>query len=946
MRYNYNNQSLSDLSSFIYEFEDNIDQIPELEFYGNNLSYLPDWFEELINLKKLNLSYNRFTHIPAVIEKLTNLEELVFSYNNIETIPDWIAKLTKLERLELQYNRIKVLPDALFECRKLNELELSFNRITTVPDAVSNLTKLKWLRLNNNFLALLPQELMTLPVLGTITLYGNFQLEKLVNGVIKLDTNLKAKTFIQAILDRQDNPNLRAQPPHIRRFVSYRALGHNYEPHNYSFRYELNRLLQNPIKGNQRYNWVLMPHEVNNLEELQEKYKGYSTKMPDHKKEIGPLMVILTWNAEDEEVLLANDMLKWAEEEQIPYFVFTLTESSNGLKLLAQRFRDEAVSINNIQDCALEMVKRYEGYRDQQQYGDLAKATDIRYQLILQKLRLQNIAHFEDVSLEFDRNMTCIVGRNGAGKSRLLYAIAVAILADQELSVRTLFRDYDYYVSLLYRILETYTDAVKIFAEKGKIELTYSLELIWNEKNVAKASDTDTKEVEILPTYRIELAYSSIDGKLFIDQVSVVDVGKEQAQMDNPPTSSSDDWADQYLGGPVQPIFYSGTMNLKSLVVTVAQHVDIYNPRLEPKPGEIKPSIDDVKPLMLNDNSLQLERFVQWLINKYNPTHYPYEYGQKHALAVFKLIDKVLYYDTDPSPDDLKLEYVAPYQLNPAEIIIKTPTNPNGIQLEKSSLGIHHQLGWMGHLIRRLSEQHPDDMETLRKRLAVVIEQHTGEDMETLQKRSAEVIEQHIEDYIKTLAKRSAVVIIDEIDQSLHPHWQARMLYDLTQVFPNVQFIVTAHSPLCIAGLNREQVCIIDQKDIKPCPIDLWAQWGDEILAKVQGEGQPTMPTKFMERNVKAELNQAYKELQRLKDAPDSEQIASRQKQLEDTIELLNERLERLYLSNMYVEDVKEDWQFYIESIKKTEKELVSLRDKLKAKLEQSEQPSHSTETR
>ena len=40
------------------------------------------------------------------------------------------------------------------------------------------------------------------------------------------------------------------------------------------------------------------------------------------------------------------------------------------------------------------------------------------------------------------------------------------------------------------------------------------------------------------------------------------------------------------------------------------------------------------------------------------------------------------------------------------------------------------------------------------------------------------------------------IILVDEIDLHLHPRWQREIRTYLTQHFPNVQFIVTAHSPL------------------------------------------------------------------------------------------------------------------------------------------------------
>jgi predicted ATPase len=56
------------------------------------------------------------------------------------------------------------------------------------------------------------------------------------------------------------------------------------------------------------------------------------------------------------------------------------------------------------------------------------------------------------------------------------------------------------------------------------------------------------------------------------------------------------------------------------------------------------------------------------------------------------------------------------------------------------------------------------------------------------------------------------IVLIDEIEQHLHPMWQRKIYSLLTQQFPNVQFITTTHSPLCVIGttdLTDEQVSLI-----------------------------------------------------------------------------------------------------------------------------------------
>jgi energy-coupling factor transporter ATP-binding protein EcfA2 len=46
----------------------------------------------------------------------------------------------------------------------------------------------------------------------------------------------------------------------------------------------------------------------------------------------------------------------------------------------------------------------------------------------------------------------------------------------------------------------------------------------------------------------------------------------------------------------------------------------------------------------------------------------------------------------------------------------------------------------------------------------------------------------------------SGIVLVDEIEQHLHPQWQRRILGLLRRQFPEVQFIVTTHSSLCVIG--------------------------------------------------------------------------------------------------------------------------------------------------
>jgi len=54
------------------------------------------------------------------------------------------------------------------------------------------------------------------------------------------------------------------------------------------------------------------------------------------------------------------------------------------------------------------------------------------------------------------------------------------------------------------------------------------------------------------------------------------------------------------------------------------------------------------------------------------------------------------------------------------------------------------------------------------------------------------------------------IVMIDEIEQHLHPAWQRTIIPNLRKTFPNIQFIVTTHSPQVLSNVPKENVFILE----------------------------------------------------------------------------------------------------------------------------------------
>ncbi len=83
--------------------------------------------------------------------------------------------------------------------------------------------------------------------------------------------------------------------------------------------------------------------------------------------------------------------------------------------------------------------------------------------------------------------------------------------------------------------------------------------------------------------------------------------------------------------------------------------------------------------------------------------------------------------------------------------------------------------------------------------------------------------------------QESAVVLIDEIDLHLHPKWQRDIIAIISNVFKNVQFIVTTHSPLVIQSMNEVNLYVLRRQGEKliaeHSPITNFSGWTvEEIL--------------------------------------------------------------------------------------------------------------------
>lgn len=180
-------------------------------------------------------------------------------------------------------------------------------------------------------------------------------------------------------------------------------------------------------------------------------------------------------------------------------------------------------------------------------------------------------------------------------------------------------------------------------------------------------------------------------------------------------------------------------------------------PEIETK--RIGPNSSDLAPLLYGGSDPRMDSLRQWLVNL--------DYQRASASEARKneidsARDRVFSLITELAPEyRMEQPIVMPSDF---KILIGTPDGK--VPLEQLSQGLLSLLGWVGVVAQRLYEA-----------------------------RDVSVTE-----------TENAIVLVDEIDAHLHPNWQRKILWALRKIFPGIQFLVTTHSPLVVAGLSSDHL--------------------------------------------------------------------------------------------------------------------------------------------
>ncbi len=105
----------------------------------------------------------------------------------------------------------------------------------------------------------------------------------------------------------------------------------------------------------------------------------------------------------------------------------------------------------------------------------------------------------------------------------------------------------------------------------------------------------------------------------------------------------------------------------------------------------------------------------------------------------------------------------------------------------------------------------------------------------------------------------NGVVMIDEVDMHLHPKWQQTVVNGLTEAFPNIQFLLTTHSPQVLSTVDSECIRVLEDGHAYQAPRGSKGAESSRILKQVLGvDLRP--PDENNTRILKSYLELVYKD--------------------------------------------------------------------------------------
>jgi Leucine-rich repeat (LRR) protein len=150
-----------------------MNKLIHLDLSSNQLTQLPDSFDNLAHLEYLDLSINQIQFLPLNIGNLTKLINLNLSKNCIQILPDSIGRCTSLSKFNISFNNLEKMPSSIGNVMALEEIKASNNQLEKIPESMKQLSNLQSIDFSYNVIEQFPYELSSIHGLQHINLSNN-----------------------------------------------------------------------------------------------------------------------------------------------------------------------------------------------------------------------------------------------------------------------------------------------------------------------------------------------------------------------------------------------------------------------------------------------------------------------------------------------------------------------------------------------------------------------------------------------------------------------------------------------------------------------------------------------------------------------------------------------------------------------------------------------------
>jgi predicted ATP-binding protein involved in virulence len=394
----------------------------------------------------------------------------------------------------------------------------------------------------------------------------------------------------------------------------------------------------------------------------------------------------------------------------------------------------------------------------------------------LDKLVLRNYKGFytgddeNGVEITFDKNLTVLIGDNGSGKSAVLDAIALFLgkLRSEITNVGETASVYPFPMASN----EKKNKDVNNETQSSKLDAFFNLQpqLIWENEN------EDVKRIPKIG-FTIEMlkaqSPSKIDDSKWYDHSKI---GIEE--FDN--NTNDKKTLDYFLQDNIHDPLSTGEFKDldKSVPVLVFYGANSINTDTSGELDEVENSVFDTYSDALDAKKFSFKQFFAWFDYQqkreaqgiWDTEAGKDEITQSQTKFIENAIEEILN-DKDVEYKNLRVDW----SVYPIEMILtkenKKTKKESKLSFSQLSSGERTLIALVADLTRRLCLANPNSENPL---------------------------------------KGNGIVLIDEIDVHLHPKWQQKVVMKLQEVFPNVQFVVTTHSPLVLNNIYSKHIRSIE----------------------------------------------------------------------------------------------------------------------------------------